>query len=88
MLIAITVGAKNRQVENSASRKPRMRQQASKLHSEERWFEILINAVIECSMEEGIPAAVRSRVFSPISQTWSGVYFPPRCVSILKLSFT
>jgi hypothetical protein len=26
MLIAITVGAKNRQVENSASRKPRMRQ--------------------------------------------------------------
>jgi predicted metalloprotease len=25
MLIAITVGAKNRQVENSASRKPRMR---------------------------------------------------------------
>jgi hypothetical protein len=29
MLIAITVGAKNRQVENRASRKPRMRQTAT-----------------------------------------------------------
>jgi hypothetical protein len=31
MLIAITVGAKNRQVENSASRKPRMRHVVLKL---------------------------------------------------------
>jgi hypothetical protein len=48
MLIAITVGAKNRQVENSASRKPRMRQPAAVVASHAHAHSFSENHVLLC----------------------------------------